>query len=122
MSKFVIYPVATGVKFDLRGDNGETIATSEVYTSRAVCLRGVASVVKSAAKEKIWDITAKTAAPTNPKFELFQDKRGDFRFRLRARNGQIVAISENYTTKAACFNGIQSVIRSAPVARICSET
>ena len=48
-------------------------------------------------------------AAKHPKFELYQDKVGRFRFRLKARNGAIIAVSEAYTTKVSCENGIASV-------------
>lgn len=119
MSKFVIKSVATGVKFELLAGNGESIAASEVYTSRALCLRGIESVRKCAAAGKLHDLTQLgEKAPTNPKFELYQDKRGDFRFRLKARNGEVIASSESYTTKPACLTGIESVIKNAPGAEI----
>ena len=119
MSKFVIYPVATGVKFELRAGNGEGIAASEVYTSAAVCLRGIEACRKCAAAGKLHDLTEPgEKGPTNPKFELYRDKRGAFRFRLKARNGQTLASSEGYSTKAACLGGVESVIKNAPTAPI----
>ena len=53
-----------------------------------------------------------------PKFEIFTDTTGQFRFRLKAPNGEIIAASEAYTTKAACLNGIDSVKTNAPLAEI----
>ena len=58
MSKFVIRGVNTGVKFDLRATNGQVIATSEVYDSKAACLKGVESVRKNAAAAHVEDQTA----------------------------------------------------------------
>jgi len=55
---------------------------------------------------------------SKPKFEVFQDSRGEFRFRLKAPNGEVIASSEGYTTKAACMNGIESVKKNAPIAEI----
>ncbi len=52
------------------------------------------------------------------KFEVYKDASGQFRFRLRAANNEIIAVSEAYTTKAACMNGIQSVKTNAPIAEI----
>ncbi len=47
-------------------------------------------------------------------FELFQsEKSGEFYFRLKAKNGQIILSSEGYTTKAACQNGIESVKKNS---------
>lgn len=122
MSKFVIRTVPTGVKFDLKASNGQVIATSEVYEAAAACRKGVESVRKNAATVKIEDQTAAGCKRlTNPKFEIYQDKAGQFRFRLTARNGQIIAVSEGYTTRAACENGIASVQKSAPNAEIKEE-
>ena len=110
MGKFIIKTVPTGVKFDLRAANGETIATSEVYKTEAACRKGIASVIRSAPQAKLEDRTAEPAARcTNPKFELYQDRSGAFRFRLRSRNGAIIAVSECYSTKNGCLEGIESV-------------
>lgn len=47
------------------------------------------------------------------KFEIFLDKVGEFRFRLKAANGQIILASEGYTTKASVLNGIESVRKNS---------
>ncbi len=119
MSKFVIRKVASGIKFDLKHTNGQVIATSEVYTTKASCLAGVASVKKNAPVANVENQTEEGfAVQKNPKFEMFQDKAGEFRFRLKARNGQIIAVSEGYTTKASCENGIASVKKNAAEAEL----
>ncbi|MFF4604006.1 YegP family protein [Streptomyces sp. NPDC001339] len=51
-------------------------------------------------------------------FELYQDKAGKHRFRLKAGNGEIIAVGEAYNSKAACEKGIQSVKNNAPTAPI----
>ncbi len=51
---------------------------------------------------------------TGGKFEVYTDKSGRFRFRLKASNGEIIAVGEAYSSKAACMKGIQSVKRNAP--------
>jgi uncharacterized protein YegP (UPF0339 family) len=53
-----------------------------------------------------------------PRFEWYKDKAGKFRFRLVAPNGQTIAVSEGYETKDACVNGIESVKKNAPIAKI----
>ena len=53
-----------------------------------------------------------------PVFEWFKDKSGKFRFRLKAANGEIVAVSEAYTSKEGCINGIGSVKKNATIAKI----
>ena len=55
---------------------------------------------------------------TGPKFELYTDKAGKFRFRLVAANGETIAVSEGYSSKDACVNGIESVKKNAPIAKI----
>ena len=97
MGKFVIKTVKTGIKFDLKAGNGEVIATSEVYTTRAACLNGIESVRKNSTAAKLEDQTVEGfETVTNPKFEVYVDKAGEFRFRLKARNGEIIAVSEGY--------------------------
>ena len=119
MGKFVVKAPKTGFVFNLKAGNGETIATSEVYTTEAACLKGVESVRKNAADAKLEDQTvAEVAAVTNPKFEMYTDKAGEFRFRLKARNGEVIAASEGYKAKASCLNGIDSVRRNAPDAAV----
>ena len=118
MGKFVIKKTATGVKFDLKAGNGEVIATSEVYSSDAACKNGIESVKKCCAGE-IEDQTAEGfEAKKCPKFEVYTDKAGEFRFRLKARNGEIIATSEGYKAKASCLNGIESIKKNAPDAEV----
>ena len=56
------------------------------------------------------------------KFEVTKDSAGQYRFRLRAANNEIIAVSEAYTTKAKCLNGIDSVKKNAPKAAIEDQT
>ena len=49
----------------------------------------------------------------NPKFEVYLDKSGQHRFRLRARNGQVILVGEGYVSKSGCMNGIASVKTNA---------
>ena len=119
MSKFLIYNVSAGVRFCLKANNGQVIATSETYTTVSACRNGIKSVQKNAPIAKLEDQTEESfRILTNPKFELYRDKAGCFRFRLKARNGEIIAVSEDYTSKAACENGIESVRKNAPDAKI----
>lgn len=52
------------------------------------------------------------------KFEVYKDNKGEWRFRLKAANGEVIASSEGYSSKAACLNGIESVKKNAPIAEI----
>ena len=118
MGKFVIKQTATGFKFDLKAGNGEVIATSEVYTTKSACLNGVASVKNNCVGEIEDQTVEPVAAVKHPKFEMYVDKAGEFRFRLKAKNGEIIATSEGYKAKASCENGIASVKKNAPEAEI----
>ena len=114
MGKFIVKNTATGVKFDLKASNGEVIATSEVYTNERNCMKGVASVQRNAPKAEVEDQTVENfETKKHPKFEIYTDKKGELRFRLKAKNGQIVAVSEGYKSMAACVNGIESVKKNA---------
>ena len=116
MAKFVVKETTTGFKFDLKANNGEVIATSEVYTTKAACMNGIESV-KACSAGQIEDQTVEPVEEKkHPKFELYTDKAGEFRFRLKAKNGEIIATSEGYKSKAGCENGIASVQKNAPEA------
>ena len=122
MGKFVVKTMKSGMKFDLKAGNGETIATSEVYLSKRSCLNGIRSVEKNAPRAGVEDQTAEGfGKQKNPKFELYKDKGGEYRFRLKATNGQIVLRSEGYAAKASCINGIESVKKNAVNAPILCE-
>lgn len=122
MGKFAVKTVKTGIKFNLKANNGEIIAVSEVYTTKSACLNGIESVRKNAPIAPVEDQTVEGfAAETNPKFEVYVDKAGEFRFRLKARNGEIIAASEGYKAKASCLNGIESVKKNAPDAEVVEE-
>ena len=122
MGKYVVKQTKTGVKFDLIATNGQTIATSEIYNSNGACRDGIESVRKNASRAFVENQTVEGyAIEKNPKFEIYRDKAGEFRFRLKARNGQIIAVSEGYTTLTNCEKGIDSVKRNASDAEIVKE-
>ena len=118
MGKFEIKTVKTGVKFNLKAGNGEVIATSEVYTTEAACRKGIESVKKNALSPVEDQTVEPIEVQKHPKFELYLDKAGEYRFRLKARNGEIIAVGEGYKAKNSCLNGIASVGRNAPDAEI----
>ena len=119
MSKFVIRTVNSGIKFDLKATNGQVVLTSEVYTTEAACRKGIESIMKNAPIANVENQTEEGYETlTHPKFEMYQDKAGEFRFRLKARNGEIIGTSEGYTAKAGCLNGIESVKKNAGSAEI----
>ena len=114
MGKFVINTTKTGFTFHLKATNGQNIATSEVYTTIAACKKGIASVAKNAPVANLEDQTVEGyATAKNPKFEIYADKKGELRFRLKATNGQVIAVSEGYKSMASCKNGVESVRKNA---------
>ncbi len=122
MGKFVVRKTNTGIKFDLKAGNGEVIATSEVYSSEAACDNGIASVQKNAPIAAVENQTVEGyVEEKHPKFEVYADKAGEFRFRLKATNGQVIAVSEGYKALAGCMNGIESVKKNAVDAQIVKE-
>ena len=122
MGKFVVKETKTGLVFNLKAGNGEVIAVSEVYSSESACMNGIESVRKNAVEAKLEDQTVADYAPvTNPKFEVYADKAGEFRFRLKARNGEVIATGEGYKAKASCLKGIDSIRRNAPEAAVVRE-
>ena len=104
MGKFVVKPVKSGYTFHLKARNGEE------------------SVKKNAEAAHLEDQTAKEPVPAkNPKFELYLDKGGKYRFHLKASNGEIIAVSAAYKEKGSCLKGIDSVRRNAPEAEVIIE-
>ena len=118
MGKFEIKNVKSGIKFNLKATNGEVIATSEVYTTEAACRKGIESVRNNALSAVEDQTVEPIEVQKHPKYEVYTDKAGEFRFRLKARNGEIIATSEGYVKKPSCLNGIESVKRNAPDAGI----
>ena len=93
-----------------------------MYTTKAACKNGIESVQKNAPVAAVEDQTVEGfAKEKNPKFEVYEDKAGEFRFRLTATNGQIIATSEGYKAKASCMNGIESVKENAQEAEVVEE-
>ena len=119
MGKFQVKAAGKGVMFNLLATNGQVVATSEVYNKKDSLRRGIASVQANAPVAGVEDQTAeKPARLPNPKFEVYADKAGKFRFRLKAKNGQVVAVGEAYETKKAALAGVASVKKNAPGAKI----
>lgn len=117
MGKFIIKKTPSGAfNFSLLASNKQKIAvSSQVYTTKGACKKGMESVGKNAQRSidenRIVDLTLKTPEEkTCPKFEIYLDKAGMFRYRLIAPNGESLAISEDgYKSKSSCMNGIKSV-------------
>ena len=109
MGKFVIRKVNSGIKFDLKAANGQTVLTSEVYSTEAVCRKGIESVRKNAPRANIENQTEEGYATlSNPQFEMYEDRAGKDR-------------SEDYSGKAVCLKGIESVKINSGDAEIMEE-
>lgn len=122
MSKFIIKKAKSGVMFNLVASNGEVIATSETYNSKVSCKKGIASVQKNSGAQVENQTEKDCKKLSNPKFEVYKDKKGEFRYRLKAGNGQIVAVGEGYKALAGCMNSIKSIKSGAPSAQIVDTT
>ena len=116
--KFVVITAKNGeYTFNLKASNGEVVlAASETYTTKSACENGIASVKKNAGVH-VEDQTREEKL-TNPKYELYKDKAGEFRFRLKAANGEIIGKSEGYKAKASAKKGIASIAKNAPDAAV----
>ena len=130
MGTFIIKKTPSGAfNFSLLAANKEKIAvSSQVYTTKSACKKGIASIGVNAAKcienGKIEDNTLKNPeTQTNPKFEIYFDKAGLYRYRLFASNGESIAICESgYKSKSGCMNGIKSVAVNAVDPEIIDES
>jgi uncharacterized protein YegP (UPF0339 family) len=98
--------------FNLFAANSVIVATSQIYSSSQAALNGIKSIQANGAKAPIEDNTLKEKVTLPfPKWEIYSDKAGQYRFRLYASNGSCVVHSQGYTTKSSCKNGIDSIIR-----------
>lgn len=119
MGKFLIKETDSGCRFNLVAGNGQVIGTSQTYSSIDACKNGIESVKTNAPVAEVEDQTKEGYTElTNPKFEVYLDKSGEYRFRLTAKNGQNILASEGYAQLAGCMNGIESVKTNAPDAEI----
>ena len=106
--KFEIYKDKRGeYRFRLKAGNGEIILASEGYKAMSGCKNGISSVQKN--------------APDDRRYERKESKNGKFMFNLKAGNNQVIGTSEMYNTSAACENGIKSVMKNAPDAKIVED-
>ena len=118
-SKFLVKKTNTGYNFLLIATNGQPVGSSQVYKALKSALAGVESVKTVSAVAEVEDQTKEPVEEKkNPKFVLYTDKAGEFRFKLQAANGQNILASEGYTTLAACKNGVASVVKNAAEAEV----
>lgn len=109
MGKFVITKRTNGeFQFNLKAGNGQTILTSEGYTTKAACSGGIESVKKNASDDG--------------RYDRLESKSGKPYFNLKANNGQIIGASEMYESVSARENGIESVKKNAADAAVDDQT
>lgn len=123
--QFVCYKTAKGYwNYRLKASNKETIAVSggTGYSSFSACKAGIESVRRNTGA-KIEDQTLqKFEQLTNPKFEIYMDKAGKYRYRLKASNGELICTSEDgYASKDSCKKGIASLAKWAVEAEVVKE-
>ena len=94
-------------RFVLKAGNGETILTSELYTSKASAEKGIASV--------------RSNSPQEERYEKKTASNGKFYFNLKAANHQIIGSSQMYANERNLKAGIASVMRNAPDAPVLEE-
>ena len=97
---------ASGGKFtfNLKAGNGEVILTGQTYTTKEAANNGIESVRKN--------------APFEDRYERRESKSGQPYFVLKAANQQIIGNSEMYSGKSAMENGIASVQKNGPGAKL----
>lgn len=109
MGKFVITKRTNGeFQFNLKAGNGQTILTSEGYSTKAAALNGIESV--------------KTNSQDDNRYDRKESSNGKLYFNLKASNGQNIGASEMYESTSARENGIESVKKNAPDADTDDQT
>lgn len=122
MGKFVIREKNEKFSFRLKASNGEVIAASQMYKSIITCKAGIQSVINNAPVAGLENQTEENFETIkHPKFEVYTDKAGEARFRLKAKNGQVIAVSEGYSSVKSCLNGVESVRKNSVDAKIVME-
>ena len=121
-SKFLIVKEEGKFRFHLKAVNGELILSSQPYTTLESCKKGIESIRTNAPIAPIEDQTVEGfETEKNPKFEVYDYKNGDYRFRLKARNGELIGTGDRYKSKAGCQNGIESIKKNSVEAIIVEE-
>ncbi len=107
--KFEVYTDKAGeTRFRLKAGNGQIILASEGYKRKASAMNGVESVRKN--------------SQDDARFERSKTKNGKWHFNLKATNGQVIGTSEVYESEASRDNGIASVRKNAPDAKLDDQT
>ena len=109
MGKYVIRKSKVGFYFNVEAANGQVIATAQAYKSKPSCKSAIVAL-KKLVNAPIEDLTIKDGPRyANPKWQVYQDRKNEFRFRLLASNGNNLIWGEGYSTMQACKAGVLSV-------------
>ena len=129
---FEVFCDAVGrFRFHLKAANGQIIAVSQSYGTKESALKGIDSIKKNAPIAKIADFTTGGNMPESSYgtgiaqgtvFEIQFNAPDRYRFHLKAENGEIIAVSQSYLSKQSAQNGIESVKKNAPMAKIIDQT
>jgi uncharacterized protein YegP (UPF0339 family) len=104
-AQYEVASTKTGYVVHVKAANGETVAFSEVYSTKSSATRAVTSSVKAITSY----LDKREANTTGARVEVTEGKSGQFHFAFFAKNGENIASSETYTTEAAAFNGAFAV-------------
>ena len=113
IGKYTIHRHGQGYSFVLNGPSGDVLAFSELYSKAESCINGIEALRKNSHGEVEDQTKENYSKVTHPKFEVYIDKSGEFRFRIKSRNGEIIAVSEGFKNKQSCQKTIDEVKRNA---------
>lgn len=109
------------VHVHLIANNNRVIISSQTYASIANVKIGIESVRTNCAAPVENQTVEGYEVLKHPKYEVYLDVGGKPRFRLKALNGEIIAVSQAYADKSSCIKGIASIGSHAPNAEIVIE-
>lgn len=95
-------------RFRLKAGNGQTVLSSQGYSSKASAMNGIESV--------------KTNAADEGRFDRMETAGGQFRFNMKAKNNQVIGTSQNYDSASGRDNGVAAVARAADGASVVDQT
>ncbi len=112
-AKFQVYKDAAGkFRFRLLDGQGKIVAVGEAYEQHSSCVNGIKSIQKNCNSD-IEDLTIEEGPKlANQKYQVFKDAAGEFRFHLKASNGEIIAESKGYGTKEECQQVLNAIRNS----------
>lgn len=118
---FKIKTTPSGYRFNFVASNGEVLSVSELYSTLESCLNGIKSVQANSEAEIENQTETDYTAIRYPKYEVYVDKFGEYRFRLRARNGAIIVVSSGFREMSACINTINKMKVAVPSSDVVKE-